>query len=967
MTESSAVGERSESALLERQEELAELDSLIADAREARARALMIEGPAGIGKTRLLEAARDRATGMGVDTLSARGGELERDFGFGIVRQLLEPALAAAEPAEHDRLLAGAARLALPLLAGTPGADGTGDPTHAVLHGLYWLVANLSERTPLLLLVDDVHWADGASLRFLAHLLRRLDGLRAAVALTARTGEEAEGSELLTALTLEMRPPILRPRPLSEAAVGCVISAGLGAGAGPTLAAPCREATGGNPFLLTELLEELRREAHHPAELTPAAIRDLASKRVAAGLLLRVGRIDPLAPALARATAVLGARTSLARATALADLDPGEGRRVAKALADAEVLESSAPLRFVHPLVRASVYDDIPGGERAALHRRAADLLVADHADPEAIALHLLASEPAGEPRVVARLSAAAQAAEARGAPEAAGRYLRRALDEPPSDEARAALHHRLGQALALVGDPEAREHLARAVELGSEPEARAAAAFDLSQLLLFGGDMPSAVDCLEEVLPGLDRSNPELAGKVEGELLLFGTTCVTARRRVEGRILDAARRLDRLPAEQGRFLLPSIAFNAAVGRGAGTEATELARRAISDSELFEEASDAAIAYGATEALWVAGQYAESEQGATILLRRAQARGSARGFAMASAFRAWRRYLRGDLRGAESDSRACLELAARPDEALDASWVLFTPLAATSLAALLVERGALAAAREGLAPFAGRRGDDDFGFPQLLHTVEARIELAGGRPLEAIDILAPCRRFERGWGPNPGIACAIPWRVTAAAAQLALGDRREARALAGEQVDQARDFGSPPALGTALVALAQTERSDRAIELLTEAVSVLESSEARLEHARAQVELGAAQHRAGERSTARVQLEAGMDLAQRLGATALADQAREKLIATGARPRRLALSGIEALTASERRVAEMAADGTPNKGIAQALFVTLRTVEMHLTNAYRKLEIRSRRDLPDALREPAPTADGEPR
>jgi hypothetical protein len=192
--------------------------------------------------------------------------------------------------------------------------------------------------------------------------------------------------------------------------------------------------------------------------------------------------------------------------------------------------------------------------------------------------------------------------------------------------------------------------------------------------------------------------------------------------------------------------------------------------------------ADASVAYGATEALWVTGRCAESERAVDVLVESAQARGSARGFAMASAMRSWRRYLRGNLRGAEADARTCLDLAT------EASWALFNPLAGTVLAAVLLERGAPAEAEAVLAPFEMFRNDHETGFVQLLHIKEAELELARGNAEQALTLLALCQQFELDWGANAGLACAVNWRSPSARAQLALGRRSEALAVAEEQV-----------------------------------------------------------------------------------------------------------------------------------------------------------------------------------
>jgi DNA-binding NarL/FixJ family response regulator len=174
-----------------------------------------------------------------------------------------------------------------------------------------------------------------------------------------------------------------------------------------------------------------------------------------------------------------------------------------------------------------------------------------------------------------------------------------------------------------------------------------------------------------------------------------------------------------------------------------------------------------------------------------------------------------------------------------------------------------------------------------------------------------------------------------------------------------EELELARTWGAPRALGAALRAAGLVEGGEQGLALLEEAVEVLTSSPAKLEHAKARTELGAALRRANRRSEAREQLRRAVELATICGATPLAARAETELRATGARSRRIALSGLESLTPSERRVAQMAAEGPTNREIAQALFVTPKTVELHLSSVYRKLGISSRSQLPAELAEPA--------
>jgi DNA-binding CsgD family transcriptional regulator len=246
-----------------------------------------------------------------------------------------------------------------------------------------------------------------------------------------------------------------------------------------------------------------------------------------------------------------------------------------------------------------------------------------------------------------------------------------------------------------------------------------------------------------------------------------------------------------------------------------------------------------------------------------------------------------------------------------------------------------------------LGPMQGTRPEVRF-----LHT-RARARLARGESQAAIADLRACQAQEAFGFRNPNV---LAWRSTLA---LALPDsaRDEALELAELELELARKIGQPRAIGIALRARGLLSTGEQQISMLTQATTTLEASPSRLEHARALTDLGAALRRASRRNAARPLLAHALDIASRCDARALATRAREELIAAGARPRRERLSGIDALTASERRVAHMAATGMTNREIAQALFVTTKAIAGHLTHVYEKLDITGRAQLPDALDE----------
>ncbi len=275
------------------------------------------------------------------------------------------------------------------------------------------------------------------------------------------------------------------------------------------------------------------------------------------------------------------------------------------------------------------------------------------------------------------------------------------------------------------------------------------------------------------------------------------------------------------------------------------------------------------------------------------------------------------------------------------------------------LALCLMERGDLEEAEEWIE-VAGEIGNRTSYSVTVLLIVRGRLRRLGGRIIEALaDAREGGARLGRMEVRSPAV---VPWRSEAAMSLHALGRSDEAIALAAEEVVLSRQAGTPRALGFAQLAHALVAGGE--VPALREAVATLEATPAALEHARALAELGAALRRAGSRAEAREHLRLALDIAHRCGATVLEGQAQQELVAAGARPRTSALTGFESLTPSERRVAQFAAAGRTNREIAQALFVTPRTVEGHLTNVYAKLGVGSREELAGVVPGSADASDG---
>jgi DNA-binding SARP family transcriptional activator len=411
--------------LADRDTELAAIHAALDDLARGQPGLLLVEGPAGIGKSRLLAEVRRLAADRSLQVRSARGSQLEQAFGFGMVRQLFEPVLASAD--RRDDLLAGAA-------AGASGvfdlhSDGALDGSFAVMHALHALTANLAAAAPVTLAIDDLQWSDGESLRYLAYLVRRLDAVPVLVAATVRAGERNEHDDLLTELLVEPAAVVIRPAPLSEEATARIVAERLGP-ASPLFTAACHRMTAGNPLLLRQLLRGLEADGVRPDAAHADRAVAVGSRAVSNMVLLRLRRMPPVATAVARAAAVLGDGATLRAVASLAEVSAEDAAAALSALARAEVVTDEMPIAFVHPLVREAVYRDLSAAERQVQHGRAAEVLAATGAAPEQVAAHLLLAPDATDPQVLEALRSAARTGTGGVASGRALTYLQRALEQ---------------------------------------------------------------------------------------------------------------------------------------------------------------------------------------------------------------------------------------------------------------------------------------------------------------------------------------------------------------------------------------------------------------------------------------------------------------------------------------------------------------------------------------------------------
>ncbi|MEA2450840.1 MAG: hypothetical protein QOG63_2772 [Thermoleophilaceae bacterium] len=935
--------------LIERGGELRLLSQALESAASGMGRLVVVRGAAGIGKSTLLSAAALMGSRRELGVLRARGGELERAIPFGATLQLLERLVGELDADGRARALEGAAGMAAPLFergsALAPNGDvPAGEPS--LLHGLYWLVANLAEQRPLVLLVDDAQWVDRSSLTWLIYLAQRIEELPIALVVGFRGREPGADHDLLARLAAHPTAQALEPAPLTPGAVRRLVRDRL-PDADAEFCAACQTATGGNPFLLRELLASIQHEGIEPRAGEAAAVARLAPDGVLDSVLERLRRMSPEAVRLAHALALLDQGAQLRHAAALAELPLPDAIAAADELAWAEILAPDESPGFVHPLVRSAIYADVPAATRADLHLRAARLLAAEGEPPDRLVAHLVPARADGWQVAVDALRAAAARAMAGGAPATAAICLRRALAEPPPAAERPAIVVALARAEAAAGDARAAERYAEVLDAEPDPRRRTALSQALARTLAAHGRTRDAAAVLDGAIAALGPGDGHL------ELGLQATWAGLSRGDVEMRA-EAARRLRSVVARVGsepscpeRMMLAQLANEKVFAGEPRDEAVRLARLAWGDGRLLErEGSDGVGWVVALSALGWADHLAEYERGFAAGLADARRRGSVLAFATCSYGLAFSHYYGGRLADAVADAH----------HALDAErygWREYLVACRAQLAWAHVEREELDEAERALAPIEEDPERSTLPAYALVLDARARIELARSRPAEALAAATEAGRLmEQSHLHNPAV---LPWASHAALAAARLGRGDEARELAGRELTAARRFGAPRAIGIALRAAGLVTGGEEGLDLLGEAVAVLDRSPAQLEHARTLVDLGGELRRQRRRTAAREPLQRGIDQAARFGAFAIERRGRAELAAAGGRARSTARSGADALTPAERRVARMVAGGMSNREVAEALFVTVKAVEWHLRNVYRKLGIAGRGELDGAL------------
>lgn len=894
--------------LVDRSRETEVLRRLVEGVAAGTSSCVLVEGPAGIGKSRLLVETARLATTGGLRVLSARGSQLEQSFGFGAVRQLFEPSL--GDPGRREVVLAGAAGAAGTVFENAADQAGEQRGSFAALHGLYWLTVNLAADGPLLICVDDVQWCDAASLRFLAYLVKRLEGLPVLVVLARRTGEQLPDDALLAEIALDPSLTVLRPAPLTAEAAATLVRERLGEGTESFVSA-CHRMTSGNPLLLRQLLRALEDEGVPPDVSHVDTVRAVGSRAVSALVMLRLRRMPSDVTAVARAVAVLGEAAGLPTIAALAQRSEDEVAIALDTLSRSEILTEDRHLTFVHPLIGEAVYDDLPAADRALLHERAATILHQQGAPPEQVAAHLLRAPRRGNADTVRVLRAAAANALNRGASDSAVLLLRRALEEPVPGEERVAVLVQLGLVETLVDGPAGAAHLVEAYALlDDDDRERARLGMVIARTHVFvsppGVATEFAARAAAAVPAGLDDERQGLIALQRITGFMHGLPAAGYRSGPVPEVSGHGVGAQMLAAALGYELLRDGDDRA--------RAIELSRFALDGDRLL------AVDNGL---LWIvaANVLLLADEDLHDFWDRAMTRAHATGglFAALSVnlWRGFTQYRHGQL----DDALQSLTDATEQQRMWGMSDVSATYAAAFTLN-VLQDQGDLPAAKAALdearrLPWVGEGG-------RLLREAAARLQVEDGQTDAALDLLTVPADYPEV--VNPAWA---PWRGLKARALAALGKEGDAVELADEEVALLRRWGAASSLGASL-RLRGELRGPAGTTDLREAVEVLTDSRSALESARARLSLGRLPE-VGDAEAVSL-LRSALDTARTCGARAVAGAAAAALVERGHAADDRAASSAAGLTSRQRRVSALAAAGLDVNEIAQRLFLTPGTV-----------------------------------
>jgi DNA-binding CsgD family transcriptional regulator len=932
-----------------------ELDTLrerLTAVRAGQASLVNLVGPTGIGKTSLLRAFIDDVASQDLTVLHGSCSQVEAGAGYGGVRALFGPLGLTEEGAEDHPLLKGAARRALPALTTSP-AEGkllAPESVFPAMHGLYWLAANLMSERPLLLALDDVHWCDERSLRWLDFMLRRADALPLLMVLAQHSETEPVASSALADIAAGARSRTLRIAPLGAGEVAELIHQNFPSAVetAPSFAKRAARVSGGVPLMLSTLLHELQDMGVEPDTAGSRRIDEVGGHIVARSVRGVLDRQPSWVRDVATALAILGGRVPEYLGTFAGVSRTAVSDAVAVLRRAEMVTPDGADL--VHDVVRAAVLDLLDAETRNELRAKAA-LLLSDTGRPaEEVANQLLLLTEPSQPWMPGVLCDAATQAENRGAPEAAARYLYRVLAfEPESVPVRV----QLAGAIAQINPMEALLLLEEALERPLDIRTRITVALRYGMTALSVQRAPAAAGVLKEALEALEAemgpqpspADTELHTMAESVLLMAGTdekSTIAASR-------DRAARIAEPPGDTAaqRQMLAALNVLATMDGTSARRTAAQARRVLGRPGAAPESWSLAAASFTFSA---ADESEDCLNALGDLLRRSQERAEVWTYVLALSTRALVLQGLGSIPDALADAQTAVEISGQE------GWGENMTMPQIALATVLVDRDDPQRAEETLSGIK-RKNLDQFVMEYHWYLMaRGRARWLVGDREGALEVFRGCgASMEEARFTNPVFA---PWWVQACCVLSELGRPEEGRELAEHGAKLADRWDTPRAHGLAAVARGVLAPGAQGTGLLREAVRTLKGSVARAEHARAEFLLGSGLLRNGERRAAREQLRAAVDHAHRCGALALARHARKLLVTAGGRMRQMSTSPLDLLTGTERKVVGLAATGSSNRAIAESLFVTVRTVETHLTSAYRKLGVSRRADLGTILHSP---------
>jgi DNA-binding CsgD family transcriptional regulator len=927
-------------SLVERGVAIHAIDELIDRMRRGAGATLVFDGAAGIGTSTMLEHGARMAANAGLLVLRARGDELGRHVPHGALQQLLARTVRELDADSLVQLTASPAASLIDAL-GARRPDSPFAPGQ-VATGLWWLLDWLCERIeqPILIVVDDLQWIDGSSLEAFAFLAARVDGMCCGMLVADRTGDPCIA-------------PVVRSRLRSAAPTRIVELAALSAAAGALLAREMdpslderdveaiHQTTGGNPFLLTELVAHLRLG---DATTVPP--------RVVNHVHARLQRLQDDARLVGAATAVLGQWATVARIAAVSELPSSRVEQLIDELVDSNVLtRSHVACSFRHPLLRDAMLAAVIGdAERRRLSRQAGQSAIDDGLEPTAIASLLLDAPIAGDTETSARLIAGAVSALDAASPREAIDFLDRAIAEPITDDAmRATAWTLLVQAHTAIDDKAATLAAATAaLEHLVEPQERSNLHVTIANVRISLGDVTGAMRGFTDAANEIEN----VPGSASRVVMLraggasFGRFLEPTDGNERDPMLSALSSNPSQDTHETRILLANIATSYVLGNRDSPQARVLARRALAGTTLLDEtAPDAPIFHVATAALAWSDDYDSALPALDAAVAEATRRGSALGYAISTGSRGGVLLRRGELVRAAADLHSSIE--GRRE-----GWTSYLPMTGFMAARTCYElddRDAIRSTVDICVP-AGKLAD--WGpLEPYAHACLAYVALADGDDSRALELLldavaAARRQFQHS-------ITLAEWRHLAVELAVRNDECHGVLDLSRESLILARALGAPRPLGLALRAAALVAEDPAAgRELLDEAIAVLDAGAVRVELARSLQQRGIRTRFDAGSDDGRDDLERALKIATECGARRIIGEIAALGIVTPAAPI------LDLLTPGEARVAELAASGLTNRDIAGAQFVTVKAVEWHLSNVYRKLGIRGRRQLAMALAAP---------